>query len=102
MKKLFLIFVLTLSLSSIYSCEKEDESNDRESYELRFTNTSSNPYTVEVDGTTSSLSGKTFKNYDLEQGTYSWKVTQESGYLIYPTVKEGTVNLTGDREIVFP
>lgn len=99
------IFKLLL-ISSIFAigfsaCEKEEDSSST-TYELRFTNTSSNPYQIQVDGTTSSLSGNTFKEYSLKKGTYSWKVTQISGYLMYPTIQEGTVNLDQDKEIVFP
>lgn len=94
-KTFFLLGVLSVLMSS---CEKEDDSN----FELRFTNISSNSYSLEVNGGSSTISGGTFVNYDLKKGTYSWKVTQLSGYLLYPTIKEGTVNLDQDKEVVFP
>lgn len=72
------------------------------SYDLRFTCTSSNPYLIEVDGNSDIVSGNSFKNYTLKKGTYAWKVTQQSGYALYPTVKEGTVTLDKDKGIVFP
>jgi len=71
-------------------------------YNLRFTSTSSNPYLIEVDGNSNVISGNTYKDYKLTKGTYSWKVTQQSGYVLYPTEKSGTVNLDQDKEIVFP
>jgi hypothetical protein len=92
-------FIVTLTTFS--SCSKDNE-NVTPSYELRFTNISDNPYLVEVDGSSVILSGNTFKNYTLEEGTYAWKVTQQSGYLLYPTIQDGTVNLNQDKEIVFP
>ena len=93
----FIIAIVTFS-----SCSKDNDDDATPSYELRFTNTSNNPYLVEVNGSSTSLSGNTFKNYTLEKGTYAWKVTQQSGYVLYPTVQDGTVNLDQDKEIVFP
>ncbi|MDY0077026.1 MAG: hypothetical protein RBR87_07085 [Bacteroidales bacterium] len=105
MKK-YLSFLLAsffmIALLSFSSCSKDKEDNATPSYELRFTNTSNNPYLVEVDGNSNILSGNTFKNYTLKKGTYAWKITQQSGYILYPTVKDGTVNLSQDKEIVFP
>ncbi len=91
----FMVALVTFS-----SCSKDEDATP--SYELRFTNTSDNPYLIEVDGSSNTVSGHTFKNYTLEKGTYSWKVTQQSGYVLYPTIQEGTVNLDQDKEIVFP
>jgi len=100
-KQLLILLVLLLTLSFVITTGcKKDES--RPNYSLRFTNTSENPYLIEIDGTSSTINGNTFKNYSLVQGTYPWKVTQQSGYLLYPTVKEGTVTLNKDKEIIFP
>ncbi len=102
MKMSFARIMLPLMLVVIVGlagCKKE-ETNP--SYELRFTCISVNPYLVEVDGNSDIIQGNTFKDYILEKGTYAWKVTQQSGYLIYPTIKEGTLNLDQDKEIVFP
>ena len=100
MMKKYLMYVTSIvlmaALVSLLSCDKKEE------YELRFTCTSSNPYEINVDGNSDIVSGGSFKNYTLEEGTYSWKVEQQSGYIAYPTVKEGTVNLKQDKEIVFP
>ena len=93
------VLLLAFSLVVSTGCKKEET---RASYELRFTSTSDNPYLIEIDGTSSVMSGHTFKNYVLEQGTYPWKVTQQSGYLISPTIREGTVTLDQDKEIIFP
>ncbi|RLD68667.1 MAG: hypothetical protein DRI87_10305 [Bacteroidetes bacterium] len=102
MKNLLIILtalLLTFSLLISTGCKKEDA---RPSYELRFTSTSDNPYLIEIDGTSEVIPGHTFKNYILEQGTYPWKVTQQSGYVLYPTVREGTITLDQDKEIIFP
>ena len=92
----FMVAMVTFS-----SCSKDNE-NATPSYQLRFTNTSDNPYLIEVNGGSNVLSGNSFKNYTLNKGTYSWKVTQQSGYVLYPTIKDGTVNLDKDKEIIFP
>ena len=111
MKKLILkgVLILSLVMFGLSSCEKNDDNDSPSSteptiqtYELRFTCTSDNPYLIEVDGTTNIINGHSYKKYILDKGTYSWKVTQQSGYALYPTVKEGTVNLDQDKEIVFP
>lgn len=100
MKKIITLFaIITIaSLSLLTSCTKEDPLT----YELRYTCTSDNPYLVEVNGESDIISGHTYINYRLEKGTYAWKVTQQSGYLLYPTIQEGTVTLDQDREIIFP
>ena len=71
-------------------------------YNLRFTNNSNNPYLVEVDGTRVVMSGKTYKDYNLKKGTYAWKVTQQAGYLLYPTVNSGILTLDQNAQVVFP
>jgi len=80
-------------------CKKEKK---EKLYELRFTSTSSNPYLINVDGNSDVIGGNTYKSYSFPKGTYAWKVTQQSGYLLYPSVRSGTVNLDQDKEIVFP
>ncbi len=106
MKSLLLkgFLVISLIVFGLSSCEKDDNdgSSSTPKYELRFTSTSSNPYKVEVAGNSDIISGNSYIKYELEKNTYSWKVTQQSGYAVYPTVKEGTVTLDQDLEIVFP
>ncbi len=90
---------LLLSCIVLFSCKKEENAKK---YELRFTSISSNPYLIEVAGNSDIIPGNTYKVYNLEKGTYAWKVTQQSGYILYPTVVDGTVNLDQDKEIIFP
>ena len=103
MKKLTLkrVLILSLVIFGLSSCGKDD-SLITPTYELRFTCTSDNPYLIEVDGNSDVVSGHSYVTYTLDKGTYSWKVTQQSGYVLYPTEREGTVNLNQDKEIVFP
>lgn len=102
MKKQLRILMAALFAMTLVVCTSCSVEEERPMYELRFTCTSNNPYLVEVDGTSHVVSGNSFRDYILEQGTYAWKVTQQSGYLLVPTVEEGTVNLDQDKEIVFP
>jgi hypothetical protein len=97
--KFITIGLLIAGAISFSGCAKEDITP---TYNLRFTSTSNNPYLVEVDGTSTVLPGNTYKDYKLKKGTYAWKVTQQSGYVLYPTVQSGTVNLDQDKQIVFP
>ena len=110
MKNLILkgFLIVSLVMFGLTSCEKDDDNDSPSSqtttptYELRFTCTSDNPYLIEVNGNSDVISGNSYRSYTFDKGTYSWKVTQQSGYALYPTVKEGTVNLDQDKEIVFP
>lgn len=98
---ILLLSIILIVLVSTSGCKKEEQETVSK-FELRFTNTSDNPYLVQVSRTSSSLQGQTFKGYNLERGNYAWKVTQQSGYILYPAVEEGTLNLHRDKEVVFP
>ena len=84
-----------LAMFSLIGCEKDNNEDSTPKYELRFTSTSDNPYKIEVAGNSDVIQGHSYKSYNLEKNTYSWKVTQQSGYVVYPTIKEGTVTLDG-------
>lgn len=105
--KFLTIGFLFVGMVCLMSCKKDNPSpnssgSSTQTYELRFTCTSSNPYLIEVNGNSDIVQGNSFKVYILDKGTYSWEVTQQSGYLLYPTVLDGTANLDQDKEIVFP
>ena len=97
--RVFISVILVIALGGVFSCSKDEKV---EKYELRFTSTSSNPYLIEVAGNSDIIPGNTYMVYNLEKGTYAWKVTQQSGYVLYPTIVDGTVNLDQDKEILFP
>lgn len=107
--KILMLTFMCLALG-LTSCKKDDDSpsssgggsSSTPTYNLRFTCTSSNPYLVEINGTSNVLQGNTYKDYTLKQGTYSWKATQQSGYALYPTKRDGTVNLDQDKAISIP
>ncbi len=92
---LLVFLTVTIGVIGITGCIKQ-------SHEVRFTNLSSNPYMIEIDGRSNVISGNSYKNYYLDRGTYPWQVTQQSGYLLYPTVRSGTISVNKDKQIVFP
>lgn len=100
--KLFRFLIIAFSFLSIIVFTRCSKDDFNPSYELRFTNISSNSYLIEVDGNNDIIEGNAYKKYSLKKGTYSWKVTQQIGYIMYPTVQSGTVTLDQDKEIVFP
>lgn len=100
----FILFIFFLSGTTFLSCSKDDIDTCLTGT-IRFTNTSSNPYDLWVDGNYQfRLSGNTFREIDLTEGQHSANVEQVSGYLIYPTTRETTLNVYGcqEREWVFP
>ncbi len=111
MKKHFIYsitIVILIAIVSFSGCKKADDNpasspqSTTPSYNLRFTCTSSNPYLIEINGNSNVVQGNSYKDYTLEKGTYYWKVTQQSGYLVYPTVQDGNITLDQDKEITFP
>ena len=54
--------------------------------EIRLTNNSSNPYSVTIDNIAyPNISGNTTKTYEVNPGTHSVKVVQQSGYTLWAT-----------------
>ena len=98
-RNLFKIGLFFLSMVVFSTCAKEEVTP---TFNLRFTNISNNPYLVEIDGTSLVLPGNKFRDYELELGTYAWKATQQSGYILFPTVRSGTITLDKDLQIIFP
>lgn len=99
-KILSLVFICSIIL--FCSCSKED---DCLSGTVRFSNTSDNPYNLFIDGTfQQEIPGNTFIELDLLEGQHSATAEQVSGYLLFPTIRETTLNVFGCQEIgwVFP
>ena len=106
MKNFNRLIMMSLILSSVmfFSCSKDSIDNCLTGT-VRFTNTSSNPYDLWVDGTYQfRLSGNTFRELDLTEGQHNAQVEQVSGYILYPTIKETTLSVFGcqEREWIFP
>lgn len=61
---------------------------------VRFSNNSSNPYILYINGQSKGeYSGGSWRNVDLEEGTYTLKAEQVSGYLLFPTIKNGQLKV---------
>lgn len=103
-KTLFVTGLLLLSLS-ILSCNDDIGTDPCLTGTVRFTNTSNNPYNLSIDGVFKfQLNGNSFRELDLSEGQHQAKVEQVSGYILFPTVKETTLNVFGcqETEWVFP
>lgn len=89
MKKLTLV---TLSAICFYGCSKDDNNTTSPSGgytegTIRFTNNSTNPYNVSIDGVAKgSVNGNTHVELKATKGFHTLKAEQASGYLVYPTV----------------
>ena len=98
----------------LFSSCKKDESTDPDSglptYEsiygnVRFTCTSDNPYLLYIDGSfKTTVNGQSFVEYDLVSGEHVVKAEQKSGYVLYPTVRQTTLNVKAGKSIewMFP
>jgi len=94
----FLIIIIGLSVFA--GCQKVCDTGT-----VRFTCNSDNPYRLYIDGVfKANVNGHTYIEYDLSEGSHSANVEQISGYLLYPTTDETTLNVYGckDLEWVFP
>ena len=102
MKTRFILFSFLISILLLIGCSIEDfESTGT----VRFSNNSSNPYILYINGQSKGeYSGGSWRNVDLEEGTYTLKAEQVSGFLLFPTVKNGQIKVdAGDYlEWAFP
>ena len=68
---------------------------------LQLTNNSSNPYSISIDGVSKgTMNGNSSKEFKLDEGSHSVSATQQSGYIIYPTVFSGTINIQSGQKSV--
>ena len=121
MRKFFasVLFVLVVTCTIFTSCERDDGEypiggGGNNGYgidiptctgTIEFVNNSNNPYTVDVSGYDSfTLSGNHYSTKTYEKGSYNIKVTQNSGYLFYPTEETYQVSVScGSHDVVsFP
>ncbi len=91
MKKIKFLALTSALLFGLGSCYKAPPI-----YKLTFNNNTSDTYLIEINNKSDYLEGGYFLDYNLEEGTYNYKYTQQDGYLLYPTIKEGTVKLYTD------
>jgi len=64
---------------------------------VKFINKSANPYRLSINGASKGeISGSSSKIIELDAGTYTLKTEQVSGYIRYPTVKDGEITVRRD------
>lgn len=102
MKKLLLPVFAAIIFAG---CAKEPTATPKapvcETGTLQFVNNSNHPYNVYVNGSFEfQQAGNTSREQDFTNGSYVIKVEQESGYLVYPTIKEYSGNLPGCGKVV--
>lgn len=98
MKKLVIVLGFLLAFAS---CDKkQDENVDEEICELlnlgyiTVHNSSNNPYTLYVDDlNVGVISGNDYKKQSVSPGIITFKLVQNSGYFIVPTVYETTLTV---------
>ncbi len=100
MKKLFSLIILCAALS----CSKE---TIQPTGSILIVNNSSNPYDVFINGTfeINDMPGESAQSFEKKPtGSYSIRIKQVSGYLVYPTEEtyEGTLSDKGTLVISFP
>jgi len=100
MKKFHLPILFLLLLFST-SCLQDECSEGT----VKFTNNSTNPYNLLINGEfKEELPGGSFYEIELPEGQHNARAEQVSGFLLFPTVKEKTLNVFGCQETqwVFP
>jgi hypothetical protein len=100
-----LIMLLFVGTFLISSCSDDTEVDLCQEGTVRFTNNSSDPYDLYINGVyRSEISGNTFMEYDLPEGQHSARVEQVSGFVLFQTTRETTLNVFGcqDTSWVFP
>ncbi len=102
MKNLILGLLICLFL---ISCEKETTTTTTAGTIISWVNNSSNPYKIEVNNTLiTSINGGQYYDQSIAPGSYNYKITQLSGYVLYPTILSGAIGInSGEKKIVtFP
>lgn len=102
--KNYFIF-LFLSVVTIFSSCKKDDPNDpgntnnaacvqNNTGTLKISSGKSNPYYIYADnGYLGTVAPYGNSSYTVEAGTYSIKLEQKSGYVLYPTIYNYSVNV---------
>lgn len=87
MKKSVPIMLGIFMLIAAFSCKKETVAPPEPKGIISLVNNSQNPYDVYVNGAlvVNDMPGNSWKDITKPTGTYSVRVVQVSGYLVYPT-----------------
>lgn len=105
MRKYILMISAVISLGSCikqYEPEPEPYVDPCTTGTIQLINTSDNPYDVFIDGKgIGQQPGNTTWEKTYDKGYHAIKVQQASGYILYPTIKEGSVTLDGcDKKVI--
>lgn len=106
MKKL--LFCLLMAVAVLPSCKKGEDNttvtptgtNNNNppavtTGTIQFVNNSVNPYRIYINGDLkTTLSGGAYITYTVSLGTYSCRVLQTAGYVLYPTDQTYTCSIT--------
>ena len=101
MKKVTILMIF-LTMLPFIACKKEAPCTTGT---VRFTSTSANPYNLYIDGVfKKQIPGNTFSELELTEGSHQVKVEQVSGFILFPTIKEGVISVFGCQELewIFP
>lgn len=88
-------------------CQKDNSTKKKQctTGDMKFTNNSSNPYNIYVDGAqATTVAGKSTATYSVKVGTHEYKAEQASGYVLYPSVytTSGYMSECGTNTFAFP
>jgi hypothetical protein len=83
-------FLLFFSALLAVECSKDEFGSGS----VKFINKSANPYKLSINGASKGeISGGSSKIIELDVGTYALKAEQVSGYILYPTIKNGEITV---------
>jgi len=107
MKKLTIFFLAMMASFVLSSCSKDSINELLNLGTIQCTNTSSDPYFVDISGPSNQtfiLNARGVKSVLVKPGSYTISVTQQSGYILYPTKKNysGTLSQGKTIYVVFP
>jgi hypothetical protein len=95
------ITLLLATAAILTSCSKENSSTGSNTGTISWVNNSNNPYELRVNNAyVISISGLSYYDQEKNAGSYSYKLTQQSGYILYPTVVTGNVTAEKGKKIV--
>lgn len=90
----YLAFSLIFTIALLMGCTKDETGT------VRFKNNSSNPYELFINGESKGeFSGGTWRNFYLDPGVYTLKAEQVSGFVLFPTVKNGQITVESGESL---
>lgn len=97
--KHLLTIILTIGLLFAGCTDKDECTNGT----IRFFCTSSNPYICEINGVVKgTVPANSFIDFTVPEGTHSVRATQQSGYILFPTVVTNSVFGCQTTQFTFP